>query len=939
MIHNRQSAGPASNQARTSLSESTCGQSVSRRNQPPISPGTPNPSFLYPKYKNRSMENLTLHVQFPELPSWIAPPSVTWPPAQNISIAWLRDVHYQVLQLGKPNFLGARLPVHSGLNIPEWRSCLRGYPDYGVIEFLEFGWPVNYTSPYLPKTTNRNHASSLNFAEHIDKFICKEVTLGATAGPFSDNPLKLPIATSPLSSVPKKGKDERRMVMDLSFPHGTSVNDGIPHDTFLGQPSHLTYPNIDALSDIIRDLGPGCLLFKLDLRRAYRQLPVDPRDFHLLGFTWRGSLFIDTKLPFGLRSAAMACQRTTNAIIYIFQQLGFKAINFLDDFCGADLPHRAHSAFLAFRRLLVQLGVEEAVDKAVAPTTSLSFIGISVDTVTMTLRVTEDRLTEIKQLLVIWLDRKKCTRRELQVLIGKLSFVAGCVRPGRLFMSRMLATLRSVHSSRHHIFLNGQFRKDLQWWYLFICRYNGVSIIPDKAWSTADSIVATDACLSGCGGITHNQFFHCAFPDFIAAQHLGIHCLEALTIVAAARLWGNNWAGRRILVFCDNMDVVLVLNSGKARDSFLLTAARELWFLAALNEFELKAVHLRGSDNRLADCLSRWHLNRKHQLQLLQEDLRLTRLAAFRPGTRRNLVTQFHAFGLFCSHFDFKPLPASSETLSLYAQFLSRSFRNPASIGNYLAGVKTLHILLGHPVDSFLALDLKLTLAGLKKSSTHTPLQKLPITPAMLANILKLIDRSDTFYSAVWCAIITGFFTFLRKSNLVPLSQKGFDPSRHLCRKDIDVQRDFVMIAIRWSKTLQCHERILLLPLARISGSALCPVSAFKCLFSKVQAAGEAPAFTFLKKGKLVPLTQGMLSRAFSKLIQMLGEDPRLYSLHSLRRGGATLAFEAGVPTDLIKLHGDWRSEAYTSYIRVPLQARLSVSKCMAGLACTQLAQ
>ena len=54
-------------------------------------------------------------------------------------------------------------------------------------------------------------------------------------------------------------------------------------------------------------LGRGCLLYKRDLRKAYRQFPVDPHDYHLLGYTWGGQYYFDTVLTMGLRSAAMSC--------------------------------------------------------------------------------------------------------------------------------------------------------------------------------------------------------------------------------------------------------------------------------------------------------------------------------------------------------------------------------------------------------------------------------------------------------------------------------------------------------------------------------------------------------------------------------------------------------------------------------------------------------
>ena len=105
--------------------------------------------------------------------------------------------------------------------------------------------------------------------------------------------------TITLNTVPKRDSDERRVIVDLSWPCGSSVNDGIPGDSFLGEPISLTYPTIDSIVDAVISLGPGCLLYKRDLKKAYRQFPVDPRDYHLLGYTWDNQFYFDTVLTMG----------------------------------------------------------------------------------------------------------------------------------------------------------------------------------------------------------------------------------------------------------------------------------------------------------------------------------------------------------------------------------------------------------------------------------------------------------------------------------------------------------------------------------------------------------------------------------------------------------------------------------------------------------------
>lgn len=230
-------------------------------------------------------------------------------------------MHSKLQSTSGPNAFILRLLVPSALNISEWRTRLRHYHDHSLCEFLQFGWPVGYSASTLPNSSQPNHGSALSRPDVVNSFLATECLLGATCGPFSSNPLSVDIVTSPLQ-IAHSRSGKPRVVVDLSFPQGDSVNDGIPTDSYLGTPFTLRLPGVDALISIIRQKGHSCHLFKKDLSRAYRQLRIDPRDFHLLGYCHNGSLYFDVAPPFSLCSSALMCQRTTSAVTYMFQRLG-----------------------------------------------------------------------------------------------------------------------------------------------------------------------------------------------------------------------------------------------------------------------------------------------------------------------------------------------------------------------------------------------------------------------------------------------------------------------------------------------------------------------------------------------------------------------------------------------------------------------------------------
>ena len=382
---------------------------------------------------------------------------------------------------------------------------------------------------------------------------------------------------------------------------------------YLGETISLLYPSLDSLTAIIVKKGPGALLFKTDLKRAYRQIFVDPGDMHLLAFKWKDKIYVDRTLPFGLRSAAYICQRVTNMIRFLLKERGIDIVNYIDDLGGADTPNVAHHSFNVLRQTLSDIGAEENMKKACPPSTKMVFLGTLLDSEKMEMRVTDERMFEIRSILPNWLSKKSATRRQLQSLLGKLQFVGKCVAPSRVFISRILVLLRGLKYNNHKVRLTAEFRKDIQWWMNFIQIYNGVSMIKTMDWSKVDQIFSTDACLTGCGALCNNNFFHREFPDFVKQINLSIVHLECLAIMVAIKYWYCSWHGYKITIYCDNEAVCHVINSGKTKDSVLLNCLREITYVACINEFQLRAVHLSSKENRLSDLLSRWHLNENNE--------------------------------------------------------------------------------------------------------------------------------------------------------------------------------------------------------------------------------------------------------------------------------------------------------------------------------------
>lgn len=541
--------------------------------------------------------------------------------------------HREIQESGRHNYKGCRFPANSALNVDYFRAMLTNYKDKEVCDLMEFGFPLGFQEDihnevggqlneseeehfkFGSQQTSVNHKGATEFPEHIDRFVEREIKAEAILGPFSKNPLSTAIKLSPLNSVPKKDSEERRVILDLSLPKGKSVNSHIHKDEYLGKPVNLTYPRVDDLVQLIKVKGKGCYLFKRDLKRAYRQIPIDPGDIHLVGYMWKGKIYFDRVLSMGLRSAAFICQRITSAVSFICFQSGYCVLNYLDDFGGAEAQEKSWAAFEFLGAVLKNCGLVESEGKSVSPSTRMVFLGVLFDTETLTLEVPSFRVQEILNLVLTWVDKEEASLHEIQSLLGKLVFIASCVRQSRVFISRLLNWLRQIPGGENKAcHVPDEVRKDLIWWREFLPLYNGVSMMSLEEWSVPDGEFSSDACLSGCGGIFRgSDVFHTEFPEFIISQGLSINSLELLTVAVCVKLWGSHCKGKKIIINCDNSASVSVINSGKSRIPFMQGCLREICFYTALYEFELRAVHIEGQENRIPDHLSRWHLDASHK--------------------------------------------------------------------------------------------------------------------------------------------------------------------------------------------------------------------------------------------------------------------------------------------------------------------------------------
>ena len=123
-----------------------------------------------------------------------------------------------------------------------------------------------------------------------------------------------------------------------------------------------------------------------------------------------------------------------------------------------------------------RLGLPLAEEKCEGPATHIIFLGIEIDSMAMELRLPFDKLRRIQDELQRWQMKKRCTKRDLQPLLGLFQHAAAVVRPGRT-LRRLYNLLPTAEAANHHLYLNAAARSDLAWWMSFIESCNGLALL------------------------------------------------------------------------------------------------------------------------------------------------------------------------------------------------------------------------------------------------------------------------------------------------------------------------------------------------------------------------------------------------------------------------------------------------------------------------------
>ncbi len=301
------------------------------------------------------------------------------------------------------------------------------------------------------------------------------------------------------------------------------------------------------------------------------------------------------------------------------------------------------------------------------------------------------------------------------------------------------------------------------------------------------------------------------------------------------------------------------------------------------------------------------------------------RESALAVSTQKAYATHKKSFLKFCTLAGYEPIPVAMHMICEYIAYLSSRLAY-ASIKKYLGIIRIMHEEQGledpHVNENY---EVKLVLLAVRKKLGDKVERRTPMEPDILLKIFAFLDIRNPEEIVLWAICLVGFYGLLRVSNILPPSVGEFNPEKHLTRRDFRVSKEGVIMSLGWAKNNQFGERVVQVPLPRLIDHVLCPVTALERAFGVTgEADPSGPAFMRrCKNGKLTPVLYDWFRKRLLGLVKRCGFEGEQFGTHSLRRGGASWALKCGLSSDVIRLLGDWKSDAYQCYLEVPLEDKI----------------
>ena len=403
-----------------------------------------------------------------------------------------------------------------------------------------------------------------------------------------------------------------RVIHDLSHPIGENVN------SFVESP----YFELPTAVQFARRLSRGAYIWKGDIDKAFRIVPVRKRDWPLLAFHIDGVLYVDTRLPFGHGlSPYYFVNFVGRPVLYVAVRRGASLLGalagYVDDFFGGcDTYEKALEQMELWLKVCADLGVPVSKAKTFLPSQIVEILGFIIDTVNMSISVDPERIQDILDEMTRIEGRKAVRKSDLERLAGKMVFVCSVVPGGRTFMREILNTMNSLRHKNHWAHLSAGFQSDLRWWRRFALKWNGVESIPPPIsipwrWLTSDASGEHGLGIFVCGAAVHVPLALDLLKDQSSTassneeRELIIAETELIAMILLVAVAAVLFPGEHLLLGADNTVAIAWFDKGTSPRPRAMRALRLLWRIQATYRVHITVRYMPSEQNTLSDAASR----------------------------------------------------------------------------------------------------------------------------------------------------------------------------------------------------------------------------------------------------------------------------------------------------------------------------------------------
>lgn len=501
-----------------------------------------------------------------------------------------------------------------------------------VLNDLRHGADIGCRGDARKPTRSTNAPSAYEFGPQVSDAIADWVVKGLAYGPVKEEDLPEDVKINGIMCK-EKPNGSVRIILNLSSPEGSSVNDGIDKDEF---PAVMS-----STSKFVRALhlggGRGCVyMMKLDWESAYKHIAVRPQDLHLQWFKWMDRYFVELSLIFGGASSVGIYDRHAKVVLDLTLAASTfprnQVCQLLDDVPAAG----ALDALLAFddtyyaiaEELGVRLAPRDDPEKAFAPSKTGIVFGVYYDTENWTWAVPKERLERLLVALHELLNLSVLPAAAVESVAGKIIHVRPLVPGGRFHVDQILRAVAKIRKGARSIEMTPLLQSQLQFWSLLLPTCSGRTPIPDldkgpPAWAVDFYTDAAGGCLRtsghGLGGVGPGWWTYIPWPRYINdvqnvdakgrkfAQKLSLlELLGPLMVIAAG---AAACRGQDVRVWVDNMGAVVIYKKGYCTDCPITsTVARAINVVSSGIGCRMYVTKIRRCSTReavMADALSK----------------------------------------------------------------------------------------------------------------------------------------------------------------------------------------------------------------------------------------------------------------------------------------------------------------------------------------------